>query len=266
MFDKKPIKSRSVPPKKNGGGEGNPTPKLISNIYLCIGVTLVILSVILAVIAFNYASKSKKYYQIAGVLNKKVKDLEKPKFDEKYDFLTNQCDNTAFCVSTATNNPSLEIYKFLVNFHEQSDQKYRLFFEVSVGKTKVAQPFKYSCDTQDSEFYICQEITATSPTDVMRVFATSYKTLTKNATYSFDLMVKPIGEIQDISSVKMKPNPNLVVTMTDEKPMEQAASEPMSQPESQPTEEPINGGSVLGQNAPQPDTQIGTKANNSLVN
>lgn len=207
MFNK--TKMKKLPPKKPPVNNKGADSIVGIPLYGCIALGL--LSLVLAGTAYNYADKSNRAIKVAGALNEKVKELEKPKFDEKYDFLTNQCGETAYCIDIETNNPSLEIYKFLVSFREQQNLKYRLFFEVSVGKTNITQPFKYSCDTQDSSFYICQEITATSPTDVMRVFATSYKTLSNSASYSFNLMVKPIGEIEEVSPIKMKPDPNLVV-------------------------------------------------------
>lgn len=207
-------------------------------LYAC-GV-LSVLVIALGAVAFNYSQKTNKLLKVAGSLNEKVKDLEKPKYDEKYDFLTNQCDQGAYCVSVDTNNPSLEIYKFLVNFRETPNFNYRLFFEVSVGKSNVTQPYKLSCDAQDSQFYICQEISATSPTDVMRVFATSYKTLSKDATYSFNLMIKPISENEEPLPVKMTPNPNQVVKPIDTTNVVDvsAASEPMPA-EGMPTEEAV---------------------------
>lgn len=208
MFETPKIKT-PAPQKKPSGG----TPKDHGwgkiPLYGC--AVLAVLVVILAITTFTYVSKFEKMLNVAGNLNKKVKDLEVPKYNEQYDFLTNQCGEQAYCVSVDTNNPSLEIYKFLVNFREVPNFNYRLFFEVSAGKTNVTQPFKLSCDAQDSRFYICQEISASSPTDVMRVFATSYKTISQNATYSFNLMIKPISENEDPLPVKMTPNPNLIV-------------------------------------------------------
>lgn len=209
MFEKPKIKGSSVK-----SGSFNKTPNNNQgwgNIPLYGCVVLALLVVILAITAFNYASKFEKALNVAGALNKKVKELETPKYNEQYDFLTNQCNQGAYCISVDTNNPSLEIYKFLVNFREVPNFNYRLFFEVSVGKSNVTEPFKFSCDAQDARFYICQEISASSPTDVMRVFATSYKTLSKDATYSFNLMIKPISKNEDPLPVKMTPDPNQVV-------------------------------------------------------
>ena len=62
-----------------------------------------------------------------------------------------------------------------------------------------------------AEFYVCQEVTATRPTDVIRVFEPSFRTLSKNATYHFNLMVKPVGEIEHTDTITLKPNPNLKV-------------------------------------------------------
>lgn len=233
MFNQ--TKMKKLPPKKTGGKNTASNPGLGLPVYGCIG--LGVLCLVLAGTTYNYMDKSQHAMKVAGALNNKVKELQQPKYNEKYDFLTNQCGEQAYCVDNETNNPSLEIYKFLVNFREQPNLKYRLFFEVSVGKTNVTQPFKYSCDSQDSNFYICQEITATSPTDVMRVFATSYKTLSRNASYSFNLMVKPIGEIEEAAPVKMKPDPNLVVKPLPEQESkdsskQQATSEPVGETES----------------------------------
>lgn len=142
-----------------------------------------------------------------------IKELETPKYDAVNDFLTEQCETKGtYCISTETSNPSMEILKFLVNFREIPEYSYRLFFEVRVSGDKGADfPYQLKCNGAESEFYVCQEITATRPTDVIRVFEPSFRTLSKNATYQFNLMVKPVGEIQHTNTITMTPNPNLKV-------------------------------------------------------
>lgn len=259
MFEKPKIKARPTKP----GTPNNPSSSEDWGripLYGC--AVLAVLVVVLAITTFNYASKFEKTLNVAGALNKKVKELELPKYDEQYDFLTSQCNQGAYCVSVDTNNPSLEIYKFLVNFREIPNYNYRLFLEVSVGKTNIAEPFKFSCDAQDSRFYICQEISASSPTDVMRVFALSYKTLSQNANYSFNLMIKPISQNEDPLPVKMTPNPNLVV-----KPI-QESSDTASSSEAMPAEEmKVEGKPVEGAESAQNQVvdSIPGKTNESIA-
>lgn len=143
-----------------------------------------------------------------NTIEAKIRELSIPKYDEVNDFLLKQCDNKGFyCLSTQTNNPSLEIMKFLVNFRETPGYQYRMFFQLRLGgEQETTEQLK--CDGENADFYICQEITAANPTDVMRAFEVSYRSLSSQATYNFDLMVKPIGELQYAKPVKMTATQN----------------------------------------------------------
>lgn len=146
-------------------------------------------------VAGIFAAKASSANALNQSEQQKIKQLSSPVYDEQYDFLTDQCDKTAYCIATETTNPSLELLKFLVTFREKPGQQYRLFFEVSAGKTAAAQPYELSCDTQDAKFYSCLEISSPTPTDVLRVFQKSYESLAFQSTYTINLMVKPIAEI-----------------------------------------------------------------------
>lgn len=172
-------------------------------LYGCVGLGLA--SVVLLGTTVMFASKVSSAEMQAKQMAAKLEESLKPKYNEVNDFLTDQCQTDGvYCLSTETRSPSLEILKFLVNFRETEGYQYRLFFEVSVGKKGAEQPYKLSCEGADADFYICQEITAKNPTDVMRAFEKSYKTLSTNGLYNFNLMVKPIGEVEVVQNVTMK--------------------------------------------------------------
>lgn len=180
-------------------------------LYAAVGLGIITL---ILLILFYQGNQTKKVLTFK-IKNQAaaIKELETPKYDAVNDFLTDQCETKgAYCISTETSNPSMEILKFLVNFREMPEYSYRLFFEVRVSGDKGGDfPYQLKCNGAESEFYVCQEITATRPTDVIRVFEPSFRTLSKNATYHFNLMVKPVGEIQHTNTITMTPNPNLKV-------------------------------------------------------
>ena len=187
-------------------------PKENMNKYFII---MGILAVLILILIFTVYSLGQTKMVLASKVKSQavlIKNLETPKYDELNDFLTEQCNSQGvYCVSTETSNPSLEILKFLVNFRELPGNSYRLFFEVSVGGKGEEFPYQLKCNGVGAEFYVCQEVTATRPTDVIRVFEPSFRTLSKNATYHFNLMVKPVGEIEHTDTITLKPNPNLKV-------------------------------------------------------
>lgn len=208
MLEKKPLKSVTA---KKTQSKTEPAPKYSQwYLYGCIG-----LGVLCLILLFLTVSNMNKLSQVTGqaqAMYKKIKENETPKFDEVNDFLTDQCNsNGVYCVDSVTKDPSLELLKFLVNFREQPNYKYKLFFEVSAGKTSGTIPFKLDCNPEDSDFYVCQQVSSAKPTDVIRAFQKSYATFSPSVNYSFVLMVKPISELELPPQVKVTPNDNLVV-------------------------------------------------------
>ncbi|HGF9504084.1 TPA: hypothetical protein ACJEU7_001279 [Acinetobacter baumannii] len=163
---------------------------------------MVALCLVLSGVAYSYYSQYAEIKNVAMKLNEKYKDATTPKINPDYDFLPYLCGKDAYCVTTETNNPSMEILKFLINFRELDNNQYRMFFEISLDKEKPEkQPEKLECNAGNSTFYLCQEISAVRPTDVLRNYVPSYKTLSKEHMYKFNLMIRPIdktGELKDV--------------------------------------------------------------------
>lgn len=134
----------------------------------------------------------------------KMVEMSQPKYDPVQDFILEQCGKDGvYCKTTQTDNPSLEMLKFLVNFRETPGLQYRLIFELRVGGEKKEREI-LSCDGEFANFYVCQEITSATPTDVIRAFENSYRSLSGEATYEFSLMVKPIGELDYANPIGIK--------------------------------------------------------------
>ncbi|HCV3190443.1 TPA: hypothetical protein OV554_003585 [Acinetobacter baumannii] len=163
---------------------------------------MAVLCLVLSGVAYSYYSQYAEIKNVAVKLNEKYKDATTLKVDTDYDFLPYLCGKDAYCVTTETNNPSMEILKFLINFREIDNNQYRMFFEISLDKEKPEkQPEKLECNAGNSTFYLCQEISAVRPTDVLRNYVPSYKTLSKDHLYKFNLMIRPIdktGELKDV--------------------------------------------------------------------
>lgn len=176
------------------------------SLYMVIGVLSIVVLILLVVLYSAFTENKKVTYQNHSIKAKMI-ELSKPKYDEVNDFLLNQCtDDGVYCVSTQTGKPSLEMMKFLVNFRENPGKQYRLIFELSVGGDQENKDV-LKCDGKYANFYVCQEITSSSPTDVIRAFEGSYRSLSGEATYNFNLMVKPIGELDYAKPIGMKPMP-----------------------------------------------------------
>lgn len=172
----------------------------------CIIIGVVSAVIIIAIGALLTQSYSKNRY--LELQNKSIKakmvELSNPKYDAVNDFILDQCeDEGVYCTSTQTNNPSLEMLKFLVNFREIPGHQYRLIFELSAGGEKKTKEV-LKCDGALANFYVCQEITSSTPTDVIRAFEKSYQSLQGEATYDFKLMVKPIGQLEYAKPIGFK--------------------------------------------------------------
>lgn len=199
LTDKQDLERQKLEQEKNNGLDSMKT-------YLTYGVIgLGVVCIIAIGLLFKLSMDNKKLEFSQKSIQAKMKEMSVPKYDTANDFLLGQCqDKGVYCLSTQTNNPSLEIMKFLVNFRETPGFQYRLFFQLSVGGEKMTTD-QLKCDGRYTDFYICQEITAANPTDVMRAFEVSYRSLESKATYNFDLMVKPVSELQYANPIGMKP-------------------------------------------------------------
>lgn len=199
LTDKQDLERQKLEQEKKAGAD----PKKTYLTYAVIGLGVV--CVIALGLLFKVSMDNKKLQFMQKSIEAKMKEMSVPKYDTANDFLLGQCkDKGVYCVSTQTSNPSLEIMKFLVNFRETPGFQYRLFFQVSVGGEKVTSE-QLKCDGRYTDFYVCQEITAANPTDVIRAFEVSYRSLSSKATYNFDLMVKPVSELQYANPISMKP-------------------------------------------------------------
>lgn len=210
MFKRKPIGRSKLTDKQDLErqkqeleNQSNPDPKKTYLTYAVVGLSVVCIITFALLIKFSMDNRKLDFMQKS--VQAKMKEMAVPKYDKVNDFLLEQCqDAGVYCLSTQTNNPSLEIMKFLVNFRETPGLQYRLFFQLSVGGEQVASE-QLKCDGRYTDFYVCQEITAANPTDVMRAFEGSYRSLSSDATFNFDLMVKPVGELQYANPIAMKP-------------------------------------------------------------
>lgn len=183
----------------------NSSPEAVfkKNAYIAAGCLVLALVVALGLL-FSSLSKNRLLDLQNKTIKAKMVELSQPKYDLAKDFILSQCgDEGVFCKTTQTNNPSLEMLKFLVNFREIPGKQYRLIFEVSLGGDQKAREV-LSCDGEFASFYVCQEITSASPTDVIRAFENSYRSLTGEATYTLNLMVKPMGELEYTNPITMK--------------------------------------------------------------
>lgn len=190
--------------------------EMTNTMYSAIGAG--VLALVFGVTTFTYFQKSSQLERHASAISHELNELKKPKYDERTDLLTEQCENSnVACISTTTRTPNIEILKFLVNFKQYENTQYRLFMEIQHTSEVITTPFEYKCDAGDKAFYVCQDISATHPADVLRVFERSYATLTPNATYQFNLMVKPTGEQQSAAPIRMKQNNDVVVVGNDGK-------------------------------------------------
>lgn len=202
MFEKKPIKkiTKSVSPNKAAPQN--------QNIYLYALIGLGVVSIILFILFMSQKSKTTAVTQQARAMSIKIKDLESPKYDLVNDFITDQCGKDgAYCMDVVTKNPGIEILKFLVNFRENPELKYSLFFQVDADPNAMTAGYKLDCEPRKSDFYICQQITTARPTDVIRAFQRSYSSFTPSVNYSFTLMVKPVGRLEMPNQVTVTPPP-----------------------------------------------------------
>ena len=159
---------------------------------------------IAAGLLFNSLSNNRFLELQNKTIKAKMIELSQPKYDSVKDFILAQCNTEGvFCRNTQTTNPSLEMLKFLVDFREKPNSQYRLIFELSVGGDPKTREV-ISCNGGYANFYVCQEITASSPTDIIRAFEKSYRSLEGEATYSFNLMVKPIGDLDYANPITIK--------------------------------------------------------------
>lgn len=177
----------------------------LKKIFYILGA-LVVCALIAIGAAANFYSKTKEAAFQSHNLEAKIAQLKTPIYNQDFDFLTEQCGVTAYCASTETNQPALEMLKFLTIFHEKAGQQYRLFFEVSSNKNSpnTPPPPKLFCDAKDAQFYICQEITAAHPTDVIRAFQRSYGFISAGSIYTINIMVKPIAPLDDPKPIQMR--------------------------------------------------------------
>lgn len=186
---------------------------LANNNLMFTAIGVGVLAVILLITTFIFFQKSRQMEQRAIMANTELQAMKKPKYDTTVDLLTEQCEmENVACISTTTRTPNVELLKFLVNFKQYENTQYRLFLEIQNTDEVVTTPFKYECNAGKKAFYICQDISATHPADVLRVFERSYATLSPNATYQFNLMVKPTAEQQTAAPIRMTPKNNLVLT------------------------------------------------------
>lgn len=197
---------------KKPAGKPNGAPAANNNmLYTAIGVGA--LAFVFLVTTFMFFQKSKQMEQKALSASAEVQELKQPKYDPEVDLLTEQCESQNIaCISTTTRSPNIELLKFLVNFKQYEGTQYRLFLEIQHTGEVESTPYKYQCDAGKKAFYICQDISATHPADVLRVFERSYATLSPNATYQFNLMVKPTAEQVSAAPIRMTPKDNLVLT------------------------------------------------------
>lgn len=210
MFKRKPIGRSKLTDKQDlerqkqeHENQDNSDPKKTYLIYAVVGLSIACIVSLALLLKFSMDNRKLNFMQKS--VEAKMKEMAVPKYDKVNDFLLEQCQGTGvYCLSTQTNNPSLEIMKFLVNFRETPGFQYRLFFQLRAGGEQVTSE-QLKCDGRYADFYICQEITAANPTDVMRAFEVSYRSLSSKATFNFDLMVKPVGELQYPNPIAMKP-------------------------------------------------------------
>ena len=203
---KKPIKKRVQPQQA-----ATPVNKTNNNLlYGLIGAG--ILAVVFLVLTIMYMQKQKQTLAQVQKAQMELNELKKPKYNEQLDLLTEQCSqNQVACLSVSTRTPHVEILKFLVNFKQYPNTQYRLFMEIQHSGEVVTTPFQYQCNAGGKQFYICQDISATHPVEVLRVFERSYATLSPKATYQFNLMVKPTSEQLSPAPIRLTPNNDLVV-------------------------------------------------------
>lgn len=173
--------------------------KIIGGFVACGALILVIGGVLINSLSDN------RFLELQNkTIKAKMAELAKPKYDPVQDFILSQCGSEdVYCKTTQTDKPSLEMLKFLVNFREIPGQQYRLIFELRLGGEQVNREV-LACDGEFANFYVCQEITSSTPTDVIRAFESSYRFLSGQATYEFNLMVKPIGELDYAKPIAVK--------------------------------------------------------------
>lgn len=227
MFERKPLKKTTSNKTTNVAGNAGATQN--QNLFMYAAGGLAVLVVILFVLFMSQKSKTNQVTQQARAMSAKIKDLQEPKYDEVNDFLTDQCgSNGVYCMEVVTKNPGIEILKFLVNFRENPELKYSLFFQVDADPNAPSFPYKLDCEPRKSDFYICQQITTARPTDVIRAFQRSYSSFTPSVNYTFTLMVKPVGRMEMPNQVTITPPPmkqgDQVPTVSD-----QAQNAPASQ-------------------------------------
>lgn len=193
------------------------------------GLVVSFLLLVFIILFISYQQKYKQSEMQRHQIELKYEELLKPQYDEQKDMLTEQCQSSGiYCLSVHTPSPSLEMLKFLVSFRETPNYHYRLFFEVRVGGVETL-PYKLSCNDENTEFYICQEIFSAKPTDVIRNFASSYKALSTNGNYYFNLMVKPIGRIEVMQPVQIKPIPEAQpIRLQENNPQPAVAAQPVA--------------------------------------
>ena len=202
MFEKKPIKKITKSVSSNKAAPQN------QNMYLYALIGLGVVSVILFILFMSQKSKTTAVTQQARAMSVKIKELESPKYDLVNDFITDQCGKDGvYCMDVLTKNPGIEILKFLVNFRENPELKYSLFFQVDADPNAPTAGYKLDCEPRKSDFYICQQITTARPTDVIRAFQRSYSSFTPSVNYSFTLMVKPVGRLEMPNQVTVTPPP-----------------------------------------------------------
>lgn len=226
MFNKR-VASQEKPkilPKKPGD------PQITKYMGAAVVVLLLFVGLIVGLITLKLEVNQLKMN--LGKAEAKYQEATKPIYNLDKDLLTDQCDQGGtYCLSVQTPSPSLEMLKFLVSFRETRGLQYKMIFEVKVGGNETL-PYKLSCNGDESEFYICQEIVAMNPTDVIRNFAHSYKALSTNGTYGFNLMVKPIGRVELMQPVRIQPPPEAKPIQLTETPVpgEAVQTTPVSEP------------------------------------
>lgn len=242
MFERKPLKKSTI-----SQGSNKPEVKASANnqnIFMYAAIGLGVVAVILFVLFMGQKSKTSAVTQQARAMSVKIKELESPKYDVVNDFITDQCGSDGvYCMDVVTKNPGIEILRFLVNFRENPELKYSLFFQVDADPNAPTAGYKLDCEPRKSDFYICQQITTARPTDVIRAFQRSYSSFTPSVNYSFTLMVKPIGQLEMPSQVTVTPPPmktgEQVTTVTDNQANDVTASQSESQDKDQMGEEPL---------------------------
>lgn len=206
MFERKPLKKSTISQVSKTPEVNAPANNQKMYMYAAIGLGVV--AVILFFLFLGQKSKTSAVTQQARAMSVKIKELESPKYDLMNDFITDQCGTDGvYCMDVVTKNPGIEILKFLVNFRENPELKYSLFFQVDADPNAPTAGYKLDCEPRKSDFYICQQITTARPTDVIRAFQRSYSSFTPSVNYSFTLMVKPIGHLEMPNQVTVTPPP-----------------------------------------------------------